>query len=125
MINLGTGGGWPVNLSRYNGLADMYVDYVRVYSSAQTGLALNNESNIEVNIFPNPVTTETVICLETPNLAEIKVNICNVLGQSVLSYHSYQQGKVKIPINMSSVSKGTYLAKISVGNFQFNRTIIK
>ena len=26
-----TGGGWPVDLSRYNGLADMYVDYVRVY----------------------------------------------------------------------------------------------
>ena len=29
-INLATGGGWPVDLSRY-GLADMYVDYVRVY----------------------------------------------------------------------------------------------
>jgi hypothetical protein len=31
MINLATGGGWPVDLSRYNGLADMYIDYVRVY----------------------------------------------------------------------------------------------
>jgi hypothetical protein len=31
MINLATGGGWPVDLSRYNGQADMYVDYVRVY----------------------------------------------------------------------------------------------
>ncbi len=31
MVNLATGGGWPVDLSRYNGLADMYVDYVRVY----------------------------------------------------------------------------------------------
>lgn len=31
MINLATGGGWPVDLSRYDGLADMYVDYVRVY----------------------------------------------------------------------------------------------
>jgi len=35
MINLATGGGWPVNLSRYNGLADMYVDYVRVYRQRQ------------------------------------------------------------------------------------------
>jgi beta-glucanase (GH16 family) len=35
LINLATGGGWPTNLSRYNGLADMYVDYVRVYD--QTG----------------------------------------------------------------------------------------
>ncbi|MGB2810048.1 MAG: hypothetical protein WBC22_20075 [Sedimentisphaerales bacterium] len=32
LINLATGGGWPVDLSRYDGLADMYVDYVRVYS---------------------------------------------------------------------------------------------
>ena len=31
MVNLATGGGWPVDLSRYNGLADMYVDYIRVY----------------------------------------------------------------------------------------------
>ena len=31
MINLATGGGWPVDLSRYDGLADMYIDYVRVY----------------------------------------------------------------------------------------------
>ena len=31
MINLATGGGWPVDLSRYNGFADTYVDYVRVY----------------------------------------------------------------------------------------------
>jgi len=31
LIDLATGGGWPVDLSRYHGLADMYVDYVRVY----------------------------------------------------------------------------------------------
>ena len=31
MINLATGGGSPVDLSRYGGLADMYIDYVRVY----------------------------------------------------------------------------------------------
>jgi hypothetical protein len=32
LINLATGGGWPVDLSRYHGMADMYVDYVRVYA---------------------------------------------------------------------------------------------
>jgi hypothetical protein len=34
MIDLATGGGWPVDLSRYNGVADMYVDFVRVYQQA-------------------------------------------------------------------------------------------
>jgi hypothetical protein len=37
LIDLATGGGWPEDLSRYNGLADMYVDYVRVYSGAMSG----------------------------------------------------------------------------------------
>jgi hypothetical protein len=31
LINLATGGGWPVDLSRYGGVVDMYVDYVRVW----------------------------------------------------------------------------------------------
>ncbi|MBI3854165.1 MAG: family 16 glycosylhydrolase [Planctomycetes bacterium] len=31
MVNLATGGGWPVDLSRTDGIADMYIDYVRVY----------------------------------------------------------------------------------------------
>lgn len=31
LINLATGGGWPVDLSRYDGQVDMYVDFVRVY----------------------------------------------------------------------------------------------
>lgn len=35
MVNLATGGGWPVDLSRTNGLADMYIDYVRVYQQKQ------------------------------------------------------------------------------------------
>jgi hypothetical protein len=34
LINLATGGGWPVDLSRYDGRADMYVDYVRVWGQA-------------------------------------------------------------------------------------------
>ena len=38
LINLATGGGWPVDLSRYNGIADMYVDYVRVYSGNQADI---------------------------------------------------------------------------------------
>jgi hypothetical protein len=31
LINLATGSGWPVDLSRYDGHVDMYVDWVRVY----------------------------------------------------------------------------------------------
>jgi hypothetical protein len=36
MVNLATGGGWPVDLSRYDGRADMYVDYIRVYQGGSS-----------------------------------------------------------------------------------------
>jgi hypothetical protein len=36
MVNLATGGGWPVDLSRYDGVADMYIDYVRVYQGRES-----------------------------------------------------------------------------------------
>jgi hypothetical protein len=35
LVNLATGGGWPVDLSRYGGTIDMYIDYVRVYAGAK------------------------------------------------------------------------------------------
>jgi len=35
LVNLATGGGWPVDLSRYAGLADMYIDFVRVYQGKE------------------------------------------------------------------------------------------
>lgn len=35
MIDLAIGNGSPIDLSRYNGVADMYVDFVRVYAGAQ------------------------------------------------------------------------------------------
>ena len=76
-------------------------------------------------IYPNPVTSETAIWLDSPALTDILVNIYNVSGQTVLSCHTYQQGKIKIPIDLSDLSNGMYLVKINVWDSQFNRTIIK
>jgi hypothetical protein len=48
MVNLAAGGGWPVDLSRYGGIADMYVDYVRVYAAPPTYIAYNGDANGDV-----------------------------------------------------------------------------
>lgn len=39
LVNLATGGGWPVDISRY-GKVDMYVDWVRVYAADQDSTPL-------------------------------------------------------------------------------------
>jgi hypothetical protein len=40
LVNLAVGGnGWPVNLSQCHGVADMYIDYIRVYQGAANSQA--------------------------------------------------------------------------------------
>jgi hypothetical protein len=55
LINNATGGGWPVDLSRYDGLADMYVKYVRVWQqegngNAKAGTALEPATDGSVDV---------------------------------------------------------------------------
>ena len=125
LINLGTGGGWDVNLSRYNGIVDMYVDYVRVYAGTATDIPSTGQSDVDVEVYPNPVDSGMTIALNLSDPAGIFVNIYNALGQQVSSYQQFQQGDVKIPVDMSNMSNGVYLAKINVGEIQVNKKIIK
>lgn len=73
MINLAVGGGWPVDLSRYNGLADMYVDYVRVYSddtpkpvegitltTTSTTLKIGGNQELQYEIIPANATNRDI-----------------------------------------------------------------
>lgn len=123
MINLSTGGGWPVDLSRYDGVIDMYVDYVRVYSSNQSdGVESAKNSAFDVTVSPNPVDTESAISFNVPAMENISVTLYNSLGQQVFTHGSRQEGDVKIPVNMSGMDSGLYFAKINVGNLQVSKT---
>ena len=125
MINLASQGSMTNNLARYDGIMDMYVDYVRVYSSAPSGIISPDESNLDVLVSPNPVNSDATIYLNSPNLENISVSIYNTLGQQVFLQEMNQQGDIEIPVDMSAMNNGIYLAKIRVGNQQTSRTIIK
>jgi hypothetical protein len=125
MINLATGGGWPTDLSRYGGVIDMYVDYVRVYNGEPTGLDASKIEDIDLAIYPNPVKSTATIALHSSGLEEVNIEVCNVLGESVLSRRVRQQGKVEIPVDLSAMSKGIYFIKINRGNSQTVKTVIK
>jgi beta-glucanase (GH16 family) len=126
LINLATGGGWPTDLSRYNGTIDMYVDYVRVYSGGTPTAVLSPEtSDFEVNVSPNPVNSEAVISLYSPGIENISITLHNAQGQQVFSNQTRQQGTVRVPVDMSNLNTGVYLAQVTVGNLQANKTILK
>lgn len=125
MVNLATGGGWKVDLSRYNGIIDMYVDYIRVYSSATSVIYSPERSDLNVVVSPNPVHSTTTVSFELPSMENISINIFNALGQQVFSQNRNEQGAVNIPIDMSDMNSGIYLIKINAGNLQTTKTVIK
>ncbi|MFR1235013.1 MAG: hypothetical protein ACLSC9_01580 [Barnesiella sp.] len=79
MINLATGGGWPVDLSRYDNVADMYVDYVRVYSSNPRSIAVKEEVAVPANDFLNSIGANSAIYGRGENIDKT-VECCKYTG---------------------------------------------
>ena len=125
LINLATGGGWPVDLSRYGGIIDMYVDYVRVYSGVASSTPKIEKENVNVEVYPNPASDSVTVSLKACDPVDVFVGIYNTLGQQLSYYQDCRQGEVEIPVDMSNMTNGVYLAKINVGDVQVNKKIIK
>jgi hypothetical protein len=68
MLNLAAGGnGWPLDFSRYNGVVDMYVDYIRVYGT-KTQLA---DATFAADITA-PTNTDVTVTISYPDDAVVK-----------------------------------------------------
>lgn len=69
-------------------------------------LSTNVIQKVDVNVFPNPVTDVLNI---TGATAVVSVDIYNVLGKKVMSFKEVNSGT----INLSSLAKGLYIAKLN------------
>jgi beta-glucanase (GH16 family) len=125
LVNLATGGGWETDLMRYDGIIDMYVDYIRVYSGAQTNDFLPETQDVNFKVYPNPVSSEATISLYSSEKENISISLHNIWGEQVFSSRIRQQGDVRIPADMSNLNNGIYLMKITAGNMRANRLVIK
>ena len=76
-------------------------------------------------IYPNPVTSATAISLNTAELEDVSVSICNVVGQEVFSIHALVQGESKIPIDLTNQKNGLYIVKVHIGDNVITKKIIK
>ena len=90
-----------------------------LYDSILSTNTANYESN--VNIYPNPTTDYINIDFgNLDNVEGLNIKIINILGQEVLS-----QPMNTDKINVSELSKGIYIIKISDAMSQIDRKFIK
>ncbi|AGC76611.1 putative secreted protein (Por secretion system target) [Nonlabens dokdonensis] len=91
------------------------------------GTAGNNDVfENSLSLYPNPVNGDTVtISMSNTNNASVQIAIFNTLGQQVLT-RSYPQATNEIRIdNLSRLSKGMYLIKVTDGKQESTLKFIK
>jgi hypothetical protein len=81
--------------------------------------------------FPNPFNPSTTITFELPEAGEVTIKVYNILGQELITLFSgiVQSGKYSVDWNGlndagSPLSSGTYLYKLTAGEFTQTRKMI-
>lgn len=77
-----------------------------------------NKSALNMDVYPNPATTAISVSLTLPASQAARIDVYDFAGRLILSNQTGQlpAGKQNIDLNISSLTKGTYLMKCSTGN---------
>lgn len=91
----------------------------------------NNDNKLPENYqlsqnYPNPFNPATIINYTIPNNSNVKLEIFNLLGQSVITLvDKYQSaGEYSVKFSAEKLNSGIYLYRLSSGNFTQTRKMI-
>jgi CubicO group peptidase (beta-lactamase class C family) len=84
----------------------------------RTSITENNQSNIEVNIYPNPANNELNIEL-TNGIIPDNITVCDMLGKTLITTPHTQN------IAIHNLNSGCYIVHVSVGDYTKKVKLIK
>jgi hypothetical protein len=99
------------------------VSYISIGAGRESVDGLETSSqNSSVSLYPNPV--ENVLNLDFPSsLENARIEILNLLGQSVMEFHRIQISKESVSVQ--AIPSGMYLVKISANGFSKELRMVK
>jgi len=73
-----------------------------------------------LKIIPNPVSDNATIEFSLPATEQVRLSLCNVLGQEIMEIYKGQMDKGinRIPFDAAKLSTGVYIISLQDGNFQ-------
>ena len=111
--------------SSYQTIVDAF-EYTLKSDSLETSLISPAKSSVvDVQIYPNPVTEQTAVWVNSSEAAHVSLNIYNVIGKIVWSIKTNARGDTKIPIDLIGQGKGIYIVKVQIGDKVVSKTIVK
>lgn len=93
------------------------------WNSPTLGLTINEVSNKDIILFPNP--TNGSLNIEIPNDIfdkQAEISIYDFLGKKLLTKKTTQNSTI---INIKNLASGSYIVKVSSNDILFTKTIIK
>ncbi|MBI5219881.1 MAG: PKD domain-containing protein [Bacteroidia bacterium] len=97
--------------------------YMNIHVDQGSGV-VENPSNLNIEIFPNPFIGKTVVNLTLFKTADIKMELFDMIGkaQQIIFNERAGEGRHKIIIN--SISSGSYVLRIQIGERIIFRKLI-
>ena len=105
---------------------NLYIDDINVFSTTPAGIA-NIETEIDLNLYPNPSSGNVNISFNLENKHSIAINVVDMLGRSIETIPSqqYASGESIITIgNKVSYQSGIYFVNMDVDGQRISRKII-
>lgn len=95
---------------------NLYIDDINI-NGQFVGIEELNAESIGLNIFPNPVTDNSILSFELGERANVQMDAMDVMGRKVfeLVNGSLSQGQHQYNIPRSELSNGMYFVRMSVG----------
>ena len=82
--------------------------------------------NLQLNVYPNPFTSELDITLAQQNLTQADFSICNILGQTIYTQHETNLSPTYTKmLDLSYLPNGVYLVEVVVDGEVSVREVIK
>lgn len=132
ILNLAVGGNWPGSPDASTIFPQSFiVDYVRVYQKNSLSTPPQKAKPTSFSLaqnYPNPFNPTTTVGYQLPEASDVKLEIFDVLGRSVVTLVNQRQnaGAYSVTLNASAynLSSGMYFYKLRAGDFIETRKMI-
>ncbi len=120
--NGGVDGNWSIENSNGMVIAEQMVqnfentdDASFENTQAADPSSINEESNIALSVFPNPIQSDAKLSFSLTKTSNVRLDILNVLGETILSNdYSLQPGNNNLDINVDRMTNGIYFAHLTI-----------
>jgi len=101
------------------------INWLEINSLSTVNVKEVSSSELNVMLFPNPITSQSVLKIDSPEASDVTIRIVDVSGKVVYANQLKVMGEMSIPLNLGHIVKGVYILQIKQGNQIVTKQIVK